>query len=321
MKHIFIVNPISGKSDATVYLIPQIHQMARAQGLDYEIQITEKIGHATLLAEQYGKTGDAVRLYACGGDGTLNEVLKGAYRYPNAEVASVPCGSGNDFVRCFGSAADFLNLADNSSGTAIPIDLIAVNDAVSAAICSVGIDSEVAYGIPKFRRIPLCGEKTAYNLSIVQCLLRPIGRKMRVTIDDAVIEDDFLIATICNGKSYGGGYRASPNADLQDGILEVILVKKMSRFRIATMLSFYKNGLHIENEAVIPKMQDIMTYHKARKVTIELTDGRPAIINIDGECTRVDRLCAEVMPLAARFVLPASLYAAFAGKKYAKSSE
>lgn len=320
MKHIFIVNPISGKSDATVYLIPKIHEMARAQGLDYAVHVTEKAGHATSLAQQYGASGDAVRLYACGGDGTLNEVLMGAYPYANLEVASVPCGSGNDFVRCFGTPEDFLNLVDNCNGAAIPIDLISANGTISAAICSVGIDSEVVYGIPKFRRIPFCGGKTAYNLSILQCLLRPIGRKMRVTIDDKVIEGTFLLATICNGKTYGGGYKASPDADLQDGILEVILVKKISRFRIAQVLSLYKNGQHIEHEAVIPKMQDIMTYDKAKKVVIALADGHPAIINIDGECTCVDSLTAQVLPLAAKFVLPASLYAAFQGKKCATAS-
>ncbi|MEG0911183.1 MAG: YegS/Rv2252/BmrU family lipid kinase [Ruthenibacterium sp.] len=320
MKHIFIVNPISGKSDATVYLIPQIHKAARAQGIEYAVHITEKAGHATELARQYGETGEFVRLYACGGDGTLNEVFFGAYAYPNVEVASVPCGSGNDFVRCFGTSEDFLNLDDNIGGTAIPIDLIAANDAVSAAICSVGIDADVADGIPKFRRVPLCGEKMAYSLSILQCLLRPIGRKMRVSIDGKNIEDCFLIATICNGKTYGGGYKASPNADLQDGILEVILVKKISRFRIAQVLSLYKNGRHIENEAVVSKVRDILTYHKAKEIVIELMDGRPAVANIDGECTQVERLTAKVLPLAAKFVLPASLYVAFAGKKYAAIS-
>ena len=88
----------------------------------------------------------------------MNEGFTGAYPYKNAEVASVPCGSGNDFVRNFGAAEDFLSLADNIAGTAVPVDLVAANGGVSAAICSVGLDSEVAYSIPKYRRLPLCGE-------------------------------------------------------------------------------------------------------------------------------------------------------------------
>ena len=80
----------------------------------------------------------------------------------------------------------------------------------------------------------------AYNLSIVENLCQPIGQRLQVEIDGLVFQDDFLIATVCNGSYYGGGYCAAPNADLQDGILEVVLVKKMSRLRIAGVLAQYK---------------------------------------------------------------------------------
>ena len=315
MKHIFIVNPVSGKADASLYLVPKLIEAAEQAGIEYTIELTRHAGHAAELARQYGESGEAVRLYACGGDGTLNEVLRGAYPYGNAEAASVPCGSGNDFVRNFGTADDFLNLAENIAGTAIPIDLIAVNGGVSAAICSVGIDSEVAYGIPKYRRLPLCGGQMAYNLSIVERLLRPIGKKMRVTVDDEVLEGNYLIATVCNGATYGGGYLAAPMSDLQDGALDVIIVKKISRLRIAGVLDKYKNGLHFQNGQVIPEFADIMEYRSAHSVRVEPAEGGEMIVNIDGECAPADGLRAEVLPMAARFVLPAPLYAAFSGKK------
>lgn len=317
MKCIFIVNPVSGKVNATRHFVPKIKQTADAAQLAYEICETTHAGHATELARAYGETGERVRLYACGGDGTLNEVLAGAYPYENVEVGSIPCGSGNDFVRSFGTAADFLDLTDNLAGTAIPIDLIAANGGVCAAICSVGLDSEVAYGIPKFRRLPLCGGHMAYNLSIVERLCKHIGRKMRVEIDGQIVEDELLIATVCNGMAYGGGYKASPNADLQDGLLEVILVKKMSRLRIAGVLAKYKMGEHIADEAVVESMRDIMSYHKAKRVSIVPSDGKQAIVNIDGECGSAPALHAEVLPLAARFVLPARLANAFVGKQLA----
>ncbi len=168
MKHVFIVNPVSGKADASLYLVPRLIDAAAGAGVDYAVELTQHAGHAAEIARQYGDDGEPVRLYACGGDGTLNEVFTGAYPYKNAEVASVPCGSGNDFVRNFGAAEDFLSLADNIAGTAVPVDLVAANGGVSAAICSVGLDSEVAYSIPKYRRLPLCGGQMAYNISIVE---------------------------------------------------------------------------------------------------------------------------------------------------------
>lgn len=309
MKHVFIVNPVSGKVNAALHYAPKIEQAAAAAGIAYEICSTTHMGHATELARAYGEAGEPVRLYACGGDGTLNEVLSGAYQYSNLEVATIPCGSGNDFVRSFGEAEDFLDLADNFAGTAIPIDLIAANGGVCAAICSVGLDSEVAYGIPKFRRFPLCGGNMAYNLSILQCLCGHMGRKMRVEVDGELIEDELLIATVCNGVAYGGGFRASPNADLQDGWLELLLVKKIGRLRIPGVLAKYKMGTHLACDAVIESLQDVMTYRKAKRVSITPSDGKDAIINIDGECAPAPALHAEVLPLAARFVLPSKLAA------------
>ena len=91
------------------------------------------------------------------------------------------------------------------AGTAVPVDLVAANGGVSAAICSVGLDSEVAYSIPKYRRLPLCGGQMAYNISIVERLLQPMGHRLRITVDDDVLEGDYLIATVCNGVAYGGG--------------------------------------------------------------------------------------------------------------------
>ena len=309
MKHIFIVNPKSGKADARVYLEPKLCDAARAAGVDFDVVHTEYAGHAAQYARQYAEAGEPVRLYACGGDGTLNEVFAGACGHANAEVASVPCGSGNDFVRNFGTSENFLDLADNVAGTAVPIDLVRTDMGISAAICSVGLDADVAYRIPHFRRIPLCGGSMAYNLAIVESLLRPLGHRLRVQADDTVYEDDFLIVAVCNGVAYGGGFRAAPTADVQDGLREVVLVKKLSRLRLTSLLALYKAGKHIENGVVIPQLQGVMTYIQAKKVTITPLGTKPVVVNVDGECSKRPGLHLEVLPGAARFVLPAALAA------------
>lgn len=315
MKHVFIVNPISGKADASLYLVPKLLDAASAADISYSVELTKYRGHATELARQYGERGERVRLYACGGDGTLNEILLGAYPYETLEVASIPCGSGNDFVRSFGTVEEFLNLVDNIAGSAVTIDLASANDGISAAICSVGMDSEVAYNIPKFRRLPLCGGQMAYNLSIIERIMKPMGQKVRITLDDDVLEGNYLICTVCNGVSYGGGYLAAPCADLQDGILDVILVKKMSRIRAVQVLSKYKFGQHLQNGQVIPEYADIMEYRKATRVLIEPLEKTSMIVNLDGECGPAPRLEAQILPHAARFVLPASVYRRFATQK------
>ena len=150
MEHIFIVNPISGKADASLFLVPQLIEAAKRADVPYKILLTERPRHAVELAQQAAANG-AVRCYACGGDGTLNEVFEGVWRAgnPQAEVASVPCGSGNDFIRNFGVAAEFLDISDSIAGRSVPIDLMRTHRGVAAAIGSVGVDAEVAYRIPK----------------------------------------------------------------------------------------------------------------------------------------------------------------------------
>lgn len=310
MKHVFIVNPVSGKADARKYLVPKLEQAAEQAGVDYAVETTQYKGHAVDIAQTLAEREDGqVRLYACGGDGTLNEVFEGVYRSGrHAEVASIPCGSGNDYVRTFGLPQDFLDFDSSIRGTAIPVDLIDTGRGICAALCSVGIDAEVAYNIPKYRRVPLCGGQMAYNLSIVERLMRPMGRRLRIEIDDEVFEDEYLICAVCNGKTYGGGYMAGPGADVQDGLLDVVFVKKISRLRIAGVLNLYKNGRHMKDGQVVEQLRDIMTYRRAKRVYIQPTDGGKVIANIDGECGPAPSLSAAVLPGAARFVIPQHLF-------------
>lgn len=102
MKHIFIINPTAGKGKAAKKIIPVINSYCKTHKLDAQLYVTKFSGDGMKYVEEIAKRGEPVRFYSCGGDGTLYEVVNGAYKYPNAEVASLPLGSGNDFARLFG---------------------------------------------------------------------------------------------------------------------------------------------------------------------------------------------------------------------------
>ncbi|MDL2219283.1 protein BmrU [Ruminococcaceae bacterium OttesenSCG-928-O06] len=307
----FIVNPVSGKKDATRAMVPVIQQAAEAAGITPEFEMTEAPKHATYIASTIAGTGQAVRLYSVGGDGTLNEIFAGAYPFPNAQVACLPCGSGNDFIRMFGDAQQFLDIGAQIQGEAVPIDLMEVDGGICAAITSTGLDADVAYNIPKYRRIPFLGGSMAYNISIVEKLLKPLGRRLHITVDGESWEDDYLIATVCNAQHYGGGYQAAPMARLDDGQLDVILVKKVSRLLIASIIGPYKKGEHYVDGRLADKFKDVMVYRSAKEVEMHPVYGDSFVLNVDGECGPAPRLFAKVMPKAARFVLPAPLAAAY----------
>lgn len=305
MRHVFIVNPVSGKADASGTLVPEIDSAARELGVECEILLTEYAGHAVELAAKRAQTGEDVRLYACGGDGTFNEAIRGARGHANAAVGCIPCGSGNDFVRNFGGCEPFLDLKRMMRGPVVDIDLIQTEKGIATTICSAGLDAQVAYGIPKFRRLPFCGGTMAYNLSIIQSICGPLGHRLRVQADEEIITGDFLMLAICNGKAYGGGYIAAPEADMQDGLLDLVLIRKIGRLAVARVIGDYKKGAHIRNGQIAPAFENIAVFRRVRRVEVEVLDGRPIVVTEDGECEERMGVSARVCPLDARIILPA----------------
>lgn len=312
MKTVFIVNPIAGGRDAGIELEQALPQAAAALGLpaaDFTLVRTEYAGHGRELAARYAAVGEPVRLFAVGGDGTLNEVISGAYPYRNAAVGCLPYGSGNDFLRNFGTREDFLDLKNQLLGTEQAIDLFQTEFGVGAAICSAGLDAQIAYGIPKFRRLPLCGGEMAYRLSILQQLLGPLGRRLRITIDGEAMEETCLMAAACNGGYYGGGFFAAPECRMDDGLLDVMVVRKISLLRIAKVLPVYQKGQHIQNGEVIPALRDAISFHRGHSAEIRLADEteKPLIVNVDGECRPAKGISVRILPLAGRIIVPAGL--------------
>ena len=313
MKHVFIVNPSAGRADAGIALVPRLIEQLAKMELDYVIEMTERPGHATDLARRYAMTREPVRFYACGGDGTLNEVMAGAYQYPEAEVACLPVGSGNDMIRNFGTKEDFLDLADLVAGSAVPIDLMQVNDRICVALASMGLDANVAANMPRYRRIPLVNGSMAYKMSIVENFVKPMGQNMTITVNGTAYTGKFLLAVVANGGYYGGGVCPAPLARADDGVLDVILVKKISRLRIAGVLGRYMKGNHFCGNVVASDLDDIVTFTRGNDIAI-FPEGA-VMANLDGECTRQEQMRVTCMPKAGRFVLPKKLYEAYPAKK------
>ena len=95
MKHIFIINPTAGKYDSRQRIYEMADHLRTAHGLDVQCILTKKQGHATEIARKLCQTGEPLRFYACGGDGTLNEILQGTVGHPNAAIGCVPCAAGS----------------------------------------------------------------------------------------------------------------------------------------------------------------------------------------------------------------------------------
>ena len=322
MRYLFLLNPTAGKRDCTAELAPAIQAAAQRAGIPPEkrkVVVTQYAGHARELAAEAAHTaqadGEPVRIWTAGGDGTFMEAMTGVQGFANAAVGCLPYGSGNDFLRTYGTRAEFTDLDAQLAGGEVTIDLLETSLGLSATICAAGLDAQVAYGIPKFRRIPLCGGEMSYLLSIVEQLCGHIGRRVTFTIDDEELTVDCLMCAICNGRAYGGGFLAAPEADPADGWLDVMIVRRVGRLTIAKLLGMYKSGRHFVNGQLTEEAKPYFLYRRARRVALRPADGRgPIVATADGECTPCDAVEAVLRPLSGRILLPAPAYERFVTK-------
>lgn len=298
MRHIFILNPTAGKKRQSLSLEPHIRSYFEAHGGDYAIRVTTAPDDARRFAKEEAESGLPVRLYACGGDGTLLEVANGIDGFDNAELTVVPCGSGNDYVKSFGEQADFTDLPRLIEGKAQTVDAIRTGDTVSLNICSLGLDAEVASKMADFKHWPLVSGSMAYNLAVGAVLLRPIGKqlKLRLTTPDGIVEREgrYLFALAANGQWYGGGYHGAPQAKPNDGLLDFVLIRAVSKLKAISLIGKYKCGEHLHW-----KICEFL-----RGSRMEVTAAKPAAVTVDGECTLTSSVTFELLPARFRFVVP-----------------
>ena len=278
MKHVFIINPNAGKYDSRQRIYDMAETLREKHGLDVQCILTKKQGHATELARRLCASGEELRFYACGGDGTVNEVANGVIGYDNAAMTVIPVGTGNDFLKNFGGTAPLFADAENLwDGPQFPMDAIDVNGRIALTIACSGIDARVAADVHKYSESPLLDGKTSYIASLaVNFLFKGIASHWTVTLDDEVIEDDFSLVAVCNGRYYGGGFMPVAEARMDDGVLNTLVVKKVSRVTFAKFVGPYSKGEYSK----FPEYA-----HCSTPQVIRIHSEKPDIVTcLDGEC-------------------------------------
>ena len=304
----FLINPTAGKVGASALLLPQIRAAAERVGIVPEILVTRHAGHAREITESCAASKEEVRIYSCGGDGTMNEVLQSAAGHEQISVGCIPCGSGNDYVRNFGNQSDFLDLDAQLAAVSFPVDLILTPQGYGIDIYAAGIDAQVANGIPKWRRVPLCGGTTAYTLSILEAVCSSFRHHLRIEADGISLDGTYMMLAICNAQMYGGGYCAAPYASMDDGLLDVVLLKPVPRLRLPGLLKGYRKGLHLTPSGEVTQaFRPYLTFFRTKWIDIQVLDQQPLITTLDGECSPQMKLHAEVARRSVRILLPPKL--------------
>lgn len=298
MKHLFIINKTAGKGESCNTVLAQLKQIKKD---DVEIRFTESAGHATQLAREYVQSSDEfVRVYACGGDGTVNEVISGIYDLDNCAFAPVPTGSGNDFIRSFDfEKEDFLNIEKMMNGSEVCIDLLKCNDRVSCNSVTIGYDCAVAKNVEKFKKRRMITSSFAYKMSIFYCLFNGRKHDFKVMIDGEELQNEgtYLLSLCAKGKYYGGGIKCAPEADNSDGLIDFMAIPTVGVAKFIGLLPSFTKGEHLDN----PKA-DFITHQKCREVNY--ISEEPFEIGVDGEIVTVQNASISVLPKALKVVMP-----------------
>lgn len=312
IKHIFIMNPAAGKGNAEKEILHKLIEISKKTGIPYEIHRTIGIGDATRFVkgrcERNFHLAESERLilrfYACGGDGTLNEVVNGIFGYRDVEVTVIPAGTGNDFLRNFGDKKDFLDINRQIFGQPKAVDVIQyeMDGAVKYGInmLNIGLDCIVASKAAELKKYPLISGSLAYGLGIGQSLIKKDGVEVAIELGEEGMRFDgyFMLIAMANGSYYGGGFKAAPYAKVDDGLIDVSIVQDMTRRTLITLLGKYRKGAHLEDSVC----KELITYNKCKSLSIIHQTGMQ--ISIDGEITTAKEIKLQIVPKAINFSVP-----------------
>lgn len=318
MRHLIIVNQKAGHVEESKNFLQDIEN--EFKGLDFEVHVTkgprEVIDFIPKYCDQFKN--DTVRVYACGGDGTIHEVANGLANCKNAELAIYPIGTGNDFVKIYAKtdnydeivkdkagAKRFLSFKDLINAKASPIDLCEITGETldkpwySINVVNYGFDAIVG---AKGNENKLKGKKDPYGFgnAILPAILHGRFNKIEVYADgEKLNEKKLLLSSVSQGQWVGGEYHASPKSNNADGLLDVIVVKTMSFITMmGKFFGAYQHGTHLDN----PKLAKKVIYRQAKEVDIVAPE--EIDICIDGEIVKGKQFKLKSLPGAIKLVIP-----------------
>lgn len=284
MKVRYLVNPSAGKGKtAKVW-----HKLFEGKNLD--VVLCQERGMIDAYTRQALADG-VTRLVVVGGDGSLNAALN-ALDGADIELAAVPTGSGNDFVRTAGvekvEPERYLEPCSIRR-----IDLGKVQERLFINIFGSGFDADVA---KQMQRSRVKGDM-GYLVSVLRTLNVFASPKVTVQIDREKVELEVMTVSVGNGRYHGGMFMLTPFADLADGELDLCLVRKIPKLRFLSLIPSSIKGRHVE-------VTDVVSTR--RFSSMKLTYSRPVYYHVDGEPSdeALSEIEISILPGALSFVIP-----------------
>lgn len=296
MRHLFIINPAAGKRGSTA----QLERLLDKLSFPHEVAYTRGEGDARRLTEEAARMGEPLRVYACGGDGTLNEVVNGAAGLDHVAITNVPKGTGNDFLKIFGPdyRTLFYDLEALAVGPETQFDLMDCNGHLGIDVVCAGVDARIAADVHRYKDWWFVSGIGAYILSLIENIFfKGIARPITVHMGEIRWEDSpASLFCICNGRHYGGGFMPVGEAMPDDGVLDMLLVRKISLLTFLRLVGKYAKGLYKR----YPEL--ILDYHGDRA---SFSASEPITVVVDGEVLRDTAFTVRLSEKRVNFFYPA----------------
>ena len=296
---VFLVNPASSNG-STGKRWPELAHRAARLGLAGETLFSERPGQLIELARA-AVDGGATLVVAVGGDGTLNEVVNGIARR-EVELATIPIGTGMDFVRTYGIPTSFdqaVEVARDGRPRTIDAGLVryrtwAGEDAERwfANVGSVGMSGAVAQRANGMSKA--LGGKATFFYALTRAFLEWENTEVTVRLDDAERHGRMHDVIVANGVWHGGGMMLAPGAKPDDGLFEVVLIGDVGKVDFLTTAPKIYKGKHVHH----PKVEVL----KSRRVQVDSSEHLP--IEVEGEQVGTTPATFEVVPGALRLRVP-----------------
>ncbi len=299
MKHIFIVNPYAGNLNFANNLRQQLDTI---KNFEYFLFYSRYTGNETELARKilYFFPEEPLRIYACGGSGTLRNVLEGVGENPNVELAFYPCGMTNDFLKVFEreDRVRFYDIKELISGDVIVVDSILTNHGRALNTFSFGMDADIMEHIAKQHPVRTVGIRIPYSLYAFQALLGLKKMYLKICLDDE--EMDGIFDEICwgNGRVLGGSLGMKRGFDPGDGLGSYVIVPAKGRLAMLRLLI----SLLRQKNAYVERYARVGT---AKKMRVARKYGEEIVANLDGEMIAASGDWeVEIRPGSVNFVVP-----------------
>ncbi len=297
-KYLIILNPSAG-SGSGLQALPEIEKHLQDAGLNYDLERTERPGHARELAAAGVDSGYDV-IVSAGGDGTSNEVINGLMDRSHftelPRLGLLSAGRGNDFAHAVHVPEDLSEACRLlASGDAIKIDLgqVRIDGAQSGLYFGncVGIGFDAVTTI-EARKLPRLGGFVSFLVAVLKTIfLYHRGPVVHLQVDETELELQTLMVSIMNGQRLGDGFWMAPEASPSDGVFDLCIADQVSRRRILTLLPHFMKGSQYTQP-------EITSATGSRIIVTNISGGLPA--HADGEiiCTQGQRLEIDVIPNA-----------------------